>query len=88
MKWFRDMEKLFQAAEVAKFDTKEREKYEESLKYYRDIKNVVDTARDEGVEEGIKQRSLEIAQEMKHSGMDTATIMKLTGLSADEINAL
>jgi len=37
--------KLFEAAEIAKFTIKEREAYEESLKYYRDIriynKNVV-----------------------------------------------
>ncbi len=37
---------LFEAAEIARFTPKEREAYEESLKYYRDIKNVVDTSRE------------------------------------------
>ena len=36
--------KLFAAAEIAKYSREEREIYENSLKYYRDIKNVVDTA--------------------------------------------
>ena len=36
----RVFKKLFEAAEIAKFSPKEREAYEKSLKYYRDIKNV------------------------------------------------
>ncbi len=44
--------KLFETAEIAKFTPDERTKYEESLKYYRDLKNVVDTSFDEGREEG------------------------------------
>ena len=36
--------KLFQAAEVGKFNRKEMAQYEQSLKYYRDMKNVIDTA--------------------------------------------
>ena len=47
--------KLFEAAEIAKFTTKEREAYEDSLKYYRDIKNVVDTSREEGFNDGIEK---------------------------------
>ena len=41
-------QKLFEAAEIAKFTPDEKNKYEESLKYYRDLKNVVDTSFDEG----------------------------------------
>ncbi len=48
----RVFEKLFEIAEIAKFSEEEREAYEESLKNYRDIKNVVDTAREEGLETG------------------------------------
>jgi RNA-splicing ligase RtcB len=36
--------KLFAAAEIAKYSREEKELYEESLKYYRDFNNVVDTA--------------------------------------------
>jgi predicted transposase/invertase (TIGR01784 family) len=44
---------LFDAAEIANFDPNEQETYQNSLKYYRDMNNVVDTARQEGIEEGI-----------------------------------
>ncbi|NCD03832.1 MAG: hypothetical protein EOM00_12750, partial [Clostridia bacterium] len=40
--------KLFGEAEIARFDKKQLMAYDESLKYYRDLKNSVDTAREEG----------------------------------------
>ncbi|MCV6587840.1 MAG: Rpn family recombination-promoting nuclease/putative transposase [Marinobacterium sp.] len=43
---------LFEKASIAKFQPAERQAYESSLKYYRDLKNVIDTAHDEGREEG------------------------------------
>jgi predicted transposase/invertase (TIGR01784 family) len=45
--------RLFDAAEIAKFTPKERELYEDSLKVYRDLKNVIDTAKNEGIDIGI-----------------------------------
>ncbi|MCS6969073.1 MAG: hypothetical protein NZM39_10845, partial [Bernardetiaceae bacterium] len=33
----------------------ERELYEDSLKYYRDVKNTIDTAREEGFNEGLEK---------------------------------
>lgn len=41
-------QRLFETAEIAKFSSEEKEQYEESLKSYRDLKNVIDTAFDEG----------------------------------------
>ena len=76
--------KLFEAAEIAKFTPKEREAYEQSWKYYRDIKNVVDTSREEGREE---ERN-EIAKELKKNGVGIDIIIKSTGLSAEEISRL
>ncbi|MDV7392958.1 hypothetical protein RZS08_16425 [Arthrospira platensis SPKY1] len=58
--------------------------YEDSLKYYRDLKNVVDTSREEGVLEGIEK----IAKKMKEKGMSNAEISELTGLNDDEISKL
>ena len=52
---------------------------------YRDIKNSIDTAKREGIAEGMIQRSLEIARKMLANGMDAATVMEITGLSAEEI---
>ncbi len=36
---------LFESAEIAKFSPKEYQDYEDSLKYYRDLKNSLDTAK-------------------------------------------
>ena len=46
---FRD---LFAAAEIANFSEAEQDSYQNSLKYYRDMNNVIDTSREEGKEEG------------------------------------
>lgn len=80
----RVFQKLFDAAEIAKFSPEERNAYEDSLKYYRDLKNVVDTSREEGVIEGIEK----IAKKMKEKGMSNSEISELTGLNDDEINDL
>lgn len=52
----------------------------DSLKYYRDLKNVVDTAYEKGKKE--------IAQKMKMKGFDIDTIIEFTGLTAEEIENL
>ena len=44
--------------------------------------------RAEGIEEGMSQRSLEIARKMLAKGMDEASIMDMTGLTAEEIKLL
>ena len=102
--------------------------YEASKKAYRDIKNSVDTAKREGIaegmekgmkqgmekgmkqgmekglkqgmkqgmekgmkqgmEKGLEQRSLEIARKMLEKGMDAASVMEITGLSAEQMQQL
>ena len=44
--------------------------------------------RKEGIEEGRKEEKIEIARNMKLSGLDTNTIAKITNLSEDEIDKL
>jgi len=51
----RIFEKLFKAAEIAKFSQKERQEYEDSLKYYRDLQNSLDTKYEEGIKKGEKK---------------------------------
>jgi len=77
----RVFEKLFGLAEIGKFGYEERMAYEDSLKVYRDLKNSLDTAR----EEGEKMKALQIAVEMLRDGEPAAKISKYTGLSAEEI---
>lgn len=72
--------KLFETAEIAKFSQQEYQDYENSLKYYRDLKNSLDTARfDE------KQ---DIAKKMISRGMEISLISDMTGLTEKEINEL
>ena len=42
----------------------------------------------EGLEKGMNQRSLEIARKMLAKGMDEATIIDMTGLTAEEMKLL
>ena len=44
--------------------------------------------KEEGIAEGMSQRSLEIARKMLAMNIDEATILKLTGLSLEEIRKL
>jgi predicted transposase/invertase (TIGR01784 family) len=48
----RIFKKLFKISEIANFSKNEINEYENSLKVFRDIKNTLDTAREEGREEG------------------------------------
>ena len=59
--------------------------FETSKMAYRDIKNSVDTAKREGIAEGMEKRSLEIARKMLAKGIDEATVKEITGLSAEHI---
>ncbi len=86
----------FEKAELSKFGQTELDNYENSLKNYRDLKGVLDTAFDEGKIEGkiegiakgkIEERS-ELAKAMRDNGIDKQIISNITGLSIDEINNL
>jgi predicted transposase/invertase (TIGR01784 family) len=82
----------FQKAELAQLNPDDQNRYQHSLKIYRDIKNVIDTAYDEGKLEGIiegkAEGKAEIARAMKAKGLDPQFISEVTGLSLTEISAL
>ncbi len=73
-------EKLFEVAEISKFTKEEYISYEDSLKYYRDLKNSLDTAKDE--------KAIEIALNLLKNRIDIDIISKSTGLTIDHINRL
>lgn len=81
-------EKAFEKAELANLGQADLDKYENSLKVYRDLKGVIDTAFDEGKLEGKLERELEIAKQLKSLGVDTKTIIQSTGLTESEIAKL
>ncbi len=74
----------FGKAEIAKYSEEERHDYEQSLKNYRDLKGLIDTAFDDGQ----IQRTFEIARKGKLMGLSTDDLIKLTGLSKSEIDGL
>ena len=84
--------KAFEKAEIAKFGAAEQDNYENSLKIYRDLKGVIDTAFDEGKLEGILEGKLEgivfTAKQMKLYGVSIEIIANSTGLSTSEIERL
>lgn len=90
------IEQAFDKANLSTFSRQEMNKYENSLKVYRDLFNVVETAkeegREEGVEEGIaigkKQQAIATAQTLKALGTPVETIMQATNLTLDEIDDL
>lgn len=77
-------EKLFEVAEIARFSPEEVQAYEDSLKSYRDLKNSLDTAFEEGIEQGIEQVAINGIKQEKSDEL----IMELTGLSLEQIEYL
>jgi predicted transposase/invertase (TIGR01784 family) len=82
----------FEKAEIAKYSDQERSDYQDSLKIYRDYKNTIDTAFEEGkIEgklEGKIEGKIEVARIMKIKGLNLKDISELTGLSENEIDKL
>ena len=88
----RVFQRLFEAAEIARFDPSEREAYEESIKVYRDLKNVMDTrweeGHDQGLQQGLQQGFKQMAKAMKAAKEPVAKIVKYTGLTPEQIAEL
>ena len=94
----------FEKAEIARYNQNEMAVYHDSLKVYRDLRNVIDTARMEGEAKGRaegnaegeaigdtkgeKRTAIKAAKVMKESNIDTDIIKRATGLTEDEINEL
>ena len=64
------------------------EQYEESLKYYRDLKNVIDTAVEEAKEEGRTEGKIELVKIMNKNQEPIRKIKQYTGLTTEEIQAI
>lgn len=88
----RIFKKLFAAAEIARFTPEEARQYEDSLKFYRDLKNSLDTAREEGkIEgkiEGKAEARVDFARRLLAAGDPIARIVELSGLSLAAVEAL
>lgn len=88
--------RLFEQAEIAKFNDIDLKAYEDSMNAYRDIVNAINTARKdsfsegkaEGREEGMAKRNIEIAKTMLDNGEAIDKIILYTGLSEEDIKQL
>ncbi len=84
-------ERLFEVAEIARFSKAEADAYEESLKSYRDLKNSLDTAFEEGRKEEKKNAELEkrkIVVNLIEIGLVVSSIAKATGYTESEIEEI
>ena len=81
-------DRLFEEAEIAKFTKSELREYEDSLKAYRDIKNSLDTAKEEGRAEGRAEERASLARKMLSKGLSVGEISELTGIPINEISRI
>ena len=63
-------DRLFEEAEIAKFTPQEMREYETSKMAYRDIKNSVDTAKREGIAEGMEKGMKQGMEKGMKQGME------------------
>ncbi len=94
----------FKKAEYLNLPKEDKDSYFQSLKVYRDLHNVIDTAESEGIKKGIElgieigvekgkiegelQKSIEIAMNLIKLNLSLSDISKATGLSVDEIEKI
>lgn len=80
--------RLFEVAEIAKFTPAQVRNYEDSLKAYRDFKNSIDTAREEGEIKGKIEGKTEVASNLLKKGFSLDDIAEITGLTTQDISSL
>jgi predicted transposase/invertase (TIGR01784 family) len=77
-------QQAFEKAEIAKYSEEERNDYEASLKIYRDYKNTIDTAVEDGINIGVSK----VAKSLRDNGVPIDIISKNTGLNKKQIEGL
>ena len=75
---------LFEVAEIANFSRVEQDGYQNSLKYYRDMNNVVDTSRQEGKKEGREEGRKEGREEGQRS-LILRQLTRCVGILPDDL---
>ena len=80
--------KAVEDLEVSGFTDAELRAYDKFWDSVSVERTLMDDRYQKGKEEGMSQRSLEIARKMLAKGMDEASIMDMTGLTAEEIKLL
>jgi predicted transposase/invertase (TIGR01784 family) len=73
-------QKAFGTAELARLSAEQRDRYEQSLIQYRDLKSALETA--------VEEKQIEIARKAITKGFDNETIADLTDLTVEQIEQL
>ena len=74
--------------EISGFSDAELRAYDKFWDSVSVERTLIDDSYQKGKVEGMSQQSLEIARKMLEKGMDGATVMDITGLSAEQIQLL
>lgn len=81
--------RLFEQAEIAKFNQKELINYEESLRNYRDWYSTMKTQLDKGIaigeERGVERKNLKDISRMRAKGLEDSTIADLLDLPLEYV---
>ncbi|WP_448530288.1 Rpn family recombination-promoting nuclease/putative transposase [Raineya sp.] len=81
-------QKAFDVASIASLTPEQREKYEESLISYRDLKSAIETAVETAVEAALENKTLEIAKIMLKNNEPDDKILKYTGLTSIQLQEI
>ena len=84
--------KYLDDTDVSKLDEKERDRYDEALKVYRDYYGMIHSAERKGEAKGIAKGKAQIriatARKLKDMGLSTPDIAEITDLTPEEIEKL
>lgn len=84
----RVFDRLFEAAEIAKFSRMELSEYWDSLKNYRDWYSVLSTAEKKGRDQGREAERRDNARNLKRLGVAVDVISQATGLTVEEVEQI
>jgi predicted transposase/invertase (TIGR01784 family) len=84
----RIFETLFQLAEIKELTKEDMREYRKSILKYRDVRDAVDLARDEGREEGIEKGKVSVIQKCLQNNLPMEVIINITGFSKEQIMQL
>ena len=88
--------KVSEISDISALSREERIKYDHAIKVYRDNLCVYEDAIEsglkegfkKGMEKGVREKALSIAKDMKKYNTDISFIIKITGLTIEEIKGL
>lgn len=80
--------RIFEACEIKMFSNEKRKEYESDMYDEKRYNSILNTAKEEGREEGARQAYVEMAERLLTKGMTVEEVASLTGLTTEECRAL